>query len=294
MKVALCLAGGGIKGAAHIGALKAFEENGMEFEYISGTSSGSIVATLNAVGYKADEIYNIFKKYAKKMNYVDIGAITNILKNLVTKRKFIVEGFNSGKLIEKAINEACEEKQISNMEQIKKKLLIPSVDLENGKVYFFSSMQKRETFSNDIIYVNQINIGKAVRASCSYPGAFCPCEYNGRKLIDGGIRENVPWKEWKKNGVDKVICIGFETNKKDKKDKNIIDIISNALDILCYELSNYELIGADYLLEIKTKDVSLLDIKEMDYLYNMGYKQTKNFINTVLKENLEKNIFNKI
>ena len=56
MELGLCLAGGGVKGAAHIGVLKAFEENNIDFKYISGTSSGSIVATLYAVGYDSDEI----------------------------------------------------------------------------------------------------------------------------------------------------------------------------------------------------------------------------------------------
>ena len=62
MKLGLCLAGGGIKGAAHIGAIKALREAGVHFEYISGTSSGSIVATLYACGYSTDEIYVAFKK----------------------------------------------------------------------------------------------------------------------------------------------------------------------------------------------------------------------------------------
>lgn len=278
MKVALCLAGGGIKGAAHVGALKAFEEENIEFEYISGASSGSIVATLNAVGYKSDEIYEIFKKYAKKMKYVDGRAIIDVIKRLITKRKFIVEGLNSGRLIEKVIQNACIKKNICNINQIKKNLLIPSVDLEDGRIYFFSSMVNRNVISDSKIYINNIEIGKAVRSSCSYPGVFCPCEYEGRKLIDGGIRENVPWREWKNNGVDKVICIGFETEKISKKDKNMVDIISDSLNILCHELSNYELDGVDYLLKIKTKDVSLLEVKQMDYLYREGYEQTKKFI----------------
>ena len=62
MKIGICFSGGGIKGAAHIGALKAFEEENIEFDYIAGTSSGSIVAALYAVGYKSGEIYEIFKK----------------------------------------------------------------------------------------------------------------------------------------------------------------------------------------------------------------------------------------
>lgn len=278
MKMALCLAGGGIKGAAHIGALKAFEEKNISFDCLSGTSSGSIVATLSAVGYHADDIYGLFRKYANRMHYIDFGAVIGIIKRLFLERKFVVEGLNSGRIIEKIINEACYQKGVNNIRQIKKKLLIPSVDLESGAIYFFSSVDSRGTFSDEVVHINDIDIGKAVRASCSYPGVFCPCRYNNRKLIDGGIRENVPWREWSRIGVDKIICIGFETIKKDKKDKNMVDIISNSFEILCHELSTYELAGVKHMWIIKTKDVSLLDVKEMDYLYQMGYEQTKEYI----------------
>ena len=63
MKKGLCLAGGGVKGAAHIGAIKALEEANIKFDCVGGTSSGSIVACLYACGFSADEMYKIFKKY---------------------------------------------------------------------------------------------------------------------------------------------------------------------------------------------------------------------------------------
>lgn len=277
-KLALCLAGGGIKGVAHVGALKALEEQNIAFEYISGTSSGSIVTTLSSVGYHADEIYELFKKYSKKIHYIDLEAIIDILKRFITTGKFMIEGLNSGSVIEKIINDACKRKGIWNVNEIKKSILIPSVDLDDGRIYIFSSRLNRGSFSDKTVYIDDINIGKAVRASCSYPGVFCPCKYNGRRLIDGGIRENVPWKEWKRIGIDKVLCIGFESKRDNKKHKNVVDIISNSLDLLCHELSNYELDGVDYLLKIKTKDVSLLDVKQMDYLYKEGYQQTKAFL----------------
>ena len=62
MKLGLCLSGGGIKGVAHIGAIKALEEKGIKFDYVSGTSSGSIIATLYACGFTTDEMYKIFTK----------------------------------------------------------------------------------------------------------------------------------------------------------------------------------------------------------------------------------------
>ena len=108
------------------------------------------------------------------------------------------------------------EKNIENINQIETNLLIPSVDLNDGKIYFFTSFEKRQRYSDQIIYVNDINIGKAVRASCTYPGVFSPCEYNDTYLVDGGIRENVPWKGLKENGADKVFCVTFEEELKEK------------------------------------------------------------------------------
>lgn len=275
MKIGICFAGGGIKGAAHIGALKAFEEEKIKFEYISGTSSGSIIAALYSVGYNSDDIYNIFKKYINKINYIEIKNIFKLIIGLIIQRKIVIKGLNSGKTIEKLVNKECIKKNISNIEQINKKLLIPSVDLCNGKIYIFSSIENRETYSDKIVYINDINIGKAVHASCSYPGIFSPVEYDNTFLIDGGIRENVPWRELKNNGAEKVISIVFENEIKKKKEINIIDVATKSIDILNHELSNYELNGADYLIKIKTKDIHLLDKSKVEYLYELGYVTAK-------------------
>ncbi|MCI8345164.1 MAG: hypothetical protein HFJ42_04265 [Clostridia bacterium] len=271
----MCFAGGGIKGAAHIGALKAFEEEGIEFEYISGSSSGSIIATLYSIGYNSNDIYKIFKKYINKINYIEVKNIFKLIIGLILQGKITITGLNSGKTIERLVNRECMKKHINNINQIQRKLLIPSVDLCDGKVYVFSSIENRDTYSDKIIYVNDINIGKAVHASCSYPGIFSPVKYNDTFLIDGGIRENVPWKELKQNGAEKVISIVFENEIKEKEELNIIDVATKSIDILSHELSNYELDGADYLIKIKTKDIHLLDKKKIDYLYNLGYIQAR-------------------
>ena len=115
------------------------------------------------------------------------------------------------------------------------------------------------------------------------PGIFSPCKYKNTELIDGGIRENVPWKIIKQMGAEKVISIVFESERKKGCCPNIISVITNSIEILCHELSNYELIGADYLLKIKTPDVSLLDVDEIDNLYHLGYVQAKNKINAIKK-----------
>lgn len=283
MKIGICFAGGGIKGVAHIGVLKALEEENINFDYVAGTSSGSIIAALYSVGYKSDEIYEIFKKYNKKINYFEIKNILKLIYGILIKRKIIITGLNSGEKIEKLINKELNKKNINNINQINKKLLIPSVSLIDGKIFIFSSIKNRKIYSDKIIYNNDINIGKAVRASCSYPGVFEPMPFENNYLIDGGIRENVPWKELKENGADKVISVVFQNEIEEKQKINIIDSISNSIEILCHELSNYELEGADYLLKIKTKDISLLDKSKIKYLYQLGYIEAKGKINEIKK-----------
>ena len=152
-------------------------------------------------------------------------------------------------------------------------------------MYLFSSFPKRKeiienrnlekSYSNKVEYIREIPIGKAVRASCSFPGVFSPCSYEEHKLVDGGIRENVPWKELKANGVDKVISIIFPKRIKCKENKNIIDVISGSIELMGQELSNYELEGADYLLKVDTMNTSLLDTSKLEYFYKKGYEVTK-------------------
>lgn len=163
------LHGGGIKGAAHIGVLKALEEENINFNFISGTSSGSIIAALYGLGYKSNEIYNLFNNYSKKIKYMDFYNILKAVGGVVFFRKILINGLNSGKIIEKIVNDAAMKKSKKYINEIKKTVLIPSVDLHNGRVCVFSSKNIRNTYSDDVLYNSDIEIGKAVRASCSYP-----------------------------------------------------------------------------------------------------------------------------
>jgi len=281
LKLGLCLSGGGIKGAAHIGAIKALEEENIKFDVISGTSSGSIVATLYAVGFTTDEIYEIFKEYAKKIKYIDMKNVLKFIKNIIVERKFVIDGLNSGEKIEKLINKKCNEKEIQNINQIKMPLIIPAVDVVTEQLIVFYSKDINGLSSKDIKYDNNINIGKAVKASCSYPGVFSPVEYNKTYLVDGGIQENIPWKEVKRVGADKVISIVFKTREQKSCCSSIIQVLDKSFQIMCHELARYERYGTDYLLEIEHNNVSLLDWKQVESLYNEGYEQTKKQIELI-------------
>ena len=281
MKISLALSGGGIKGVAHIGALKALEEKKIQIEKISGTSSGSIVASLFAAGFSSDDIYKIFKKYCKKIKYVEPINIVKLILGLILDRKIIIDGLNSGIQIEKLIQKECKKNNIEKMSDIKIPLIIPTVDMCKGELICFTSYQFRKNFSDNIIFENDIIIGKAVRASCSYPVVFSPFDYNGSKLIDGGIRENIPWKVLKMLGAEKVLSISFETERDDCKNKNIIEVANRAIELLCRELTNYELDGSDYNIKIETEKIGLLEIEKLDELYKIGYIETKKWLKDI-------------
>ena len=192
-------------------------------------------------------------------------------------------------MLEKIIKIACMRKGITNISQIKMPLIIPSIDLYTGAVYIFTSVKNRNNYSDEYLYVNDAPIEKVVRASCSYPGVFSPCKYKNTELIDGGIRENVPWKITKQMGAGKVISITFGDYIRKKNCPNIIDVVSNSIGIICHELSNYELCGADYIMKINTPEVSLLDVTEMETLYQCGYNSAKNKIKDIKQKILEIN-----
>lgn len=162
-------------------------------------------------------------------------------------------------------------------------LIITSVDLDNGEVYYFYSKNntdKRIQISDKIKTIENIEVSKAIRASCSFPLVFEPCKYNNIELIDGGIRENTPWKETKNQGADIVISVVFKKELSRKNCKNAVDVVHKSLLIMQHELENYELEGADFILSIPTEEISLLDVSKIDELYWLGYK--------IAKQNIEK------
>ena len=93
MKVGLALAGGGVKGASHIGVIKALQENGIEVDYVGGTSIGSIVASLFAMGYTTEEMLKLFKYFSKTIMKADPKYYWT---NVKTTKNFMGYGILSG------------------------------------------------------------------------------------------------------------------------------------------------------------------------------------------------------
>lgn len=279
MKLGLALSGGGIRGIAHAGVLKALEENNIKIDVIGGTSSGSIISTLYAMGYSPYYIYILFKRYANDLvNQNSMSTITN-LKNFMTNRKVSFSGFYSGEEIEKVFNEVAKRKGIKKISDIKMPIVIPAVDVQDSNEYIFTN-NIPEGIQDKTKYITDISIGKAIRASSSFPIAFNPCVYENHKFLDGGILDNFPSLEVKKQGVDKVLTVNFMADDIND-DSNIMDIVMRSIDIMGNKVSEENIKNSDMLLTIRTDKTGLLEIEKLDDCYKYGYRQTINNIDKI-------------
>ena len=299
MKIGLALSGGGAKGLAHIGVIKALKDCGIEIAYIAGTSSGSIIASLWAAGYTPDEILQIAERNKKILLDYDRVVPLKLLGSAVTQ-KISIDGFIKGNRLERLLERYLCMKDIKDIQDIKMPLAIPVVELETAEIVYYANCCVKETQEEDeIIPYNQISydmqsyddkpsyklkgkLSEIVRASCSFPGVFIPKKIDGKQYIDGGVRVNTPVNILKQMGADKVIAITFDCNKKTKFSiKNVIGISAKAFDILSHECASKEQQNADLNIKLCLNNVSLLDFSNPTYLANRGYNIIYRNINEI-------------
>ena len=286
MKLGIALSGGGIRGIAHAGVLQALKNNGINVDVIGGTSAGSMVASLYAMGYSPEEIYMLFRKNAKKIIGTNTFPIISGIKTFIGRKEKTIKGFRNGKSIEELYDNIAKQKGVENIKQIKMPLVIPSVDIMESKEYIFTNKipQKR----NDAIeYINDISIGKAVRASSSFPAVFDLCSVQKHAFMDGGALDNVPVEEVKRQGADKVIAVKFDSDEINE-DSNVMDIVMKTIDIMGSKISEESLEMSDFILNVYTDKTGLLDIEKLDSCYKYGYDCVMKNIDKI-KEILNKN-----
>ena len=278
MKLGLALSGGGIRGIAHAGVLKALEDNNIKIDVIGGTSSGGIIAALYAMGYTPYYIYLLFKRYAKEIGSINNkmaikGFHTFIMKNIN------FNGLNSGDRLEKIFDQYAAKKGIKKIEDISMPIAIPTVDITEVKKYIFTNNKNK---SKDKNCITEINVGKAIRATSSFPGVFCPVKYKNHMFLDGGILDNIPVKEVRKQGATKVMAINFEADEIDKN-SNAMDIIMRSIDGMGNKISEDNLKNSDFVLTVPTDKTGLLDIEKLDSCYKYGYEAVINNIERIKK-----------
>lgn len=267
--VGLALSGGGIRGIAHAGVLKALLDNGIKIDVIGGTSSGALIGVLYAMGYTPEYIYEAFKLYSKEIVGLNNNLILSGVSSKIFGREVEIKGFKSGESLEKAYNKMALRKGYKNVGEILDlPVVITSVDIRNGKEYIFTNSVPN--VENTDKYITNIEVGKAVRASSSFPGIFCPCEFEGHSFYDGGILDNVPVEEVRKQGVDKVIAVNFKADDIESS-SNVMDLGMRTLDIMGNKISEKNISSSDFLLTVSTDKTGLFDIEKLDSCFEYGY-----------------------
>ena len=271
MKLGLCLSGGGIKGFAHIGAIRALEEANIKFYFISGTSSGSIFATMYAIGFSTDEMKEFAKVYYKTLTNFEKRKIAYGIISYFPQREIKIEGLISGEKIEEIVKNVASKKGIKNISDIKMPLAIATVDTISTNECI--SISKKYNLNREYIdYIYDIPIGKAVRASMSFPGIFTTCNFGKYNFIDGGTKDNLPIQVLKDMGATKTIGLSFSIDKYTPSN-NIFSVLLRAVDIFSQKDVRTAQKIADIAIEFDTQGTSLLEITDLEQCYQIGYDE---------------------
>ena len=279
MKLGLALSGGGIRGIAHAGVLQALEDNNIKVDIIGGTSSGGIIASLYAMGYTPNKIYNLFKTHANNIATIKSNSVISGITSFFGKNKGKFIGFKTGEEIEKSYDDLSQKNGMKNISDIRMPLVIPAVDIQDYTEYVFTNNIPKENNDN-IKYITDIPIGRAVRASSSFPAVFCPCDFKTHKFLDGGVLDNIPVSEVKKQGANKVIAVKFKADELNEE-SNIMDIAMRTIDIMGSKIAENNLNKCNLVLTIQTEPIGLLDTKNIDHCFKCGYDTTMQNINKI-------------
>ncbi|MEA3392958.1 MAG: patatin-like phospholipase family protein [Candidatus Marinimicrobia bacterium] len=279
-KLGLVLSGGGAKGFAHIGVLKALEEEGIVPDYITGVSMGSIVGGLYAMGYSADSLEQIIRN-------ADWDAI---LSSDISEKDVIFE--EKKNLRQELFNMPVENWKISvpssliQGQQISAMLQYYTFPL--ATVRDFDSLQiPFKTVAVDIekcepVIFDTGNLADAIRASMAIPSAFSAIEIDGNLYVDGGLMHNFPVQEALDMGAE--FIIGSYTGG-DLYEKNEL----NSMTAIMAQISNFSGIKdserekkkVDILIDHEFGDITLMDFDMADSLLKLGYKTAQKQIQKI-------------
>lgn len=224
-KIGLVLSGGGAKGLAHIGALKVLEEEGIVPDYITGTSMGSIIGGLYAIGYTAEELDSIVNNVSWSSLLSDQIPLSSVSPqekedynryqvefNITREGLEIPSGLVRGQKISELISRlSWHMADIRSFDDLPIPFRCVAADLISGNQYVF----------------DQGNLTTALRASMSIPSVFSPVRLDSMLLVDGGILNNYPVHLCKKMGADIIIGVnvGFEDKPNDEGPETLPEIL---------------------------------------------------------------------
>lgn len=240
VKLGLALGGGGARGFAHLGAIKAFEENGIKFDYIAGTSVGSLIGALYSSGLTSSELIEISKSITKK----------DIKKNKIAFMPSSTIGLQE--IVTKILGD-------KSFDDLKIPFCAVSVDLKSGKE----------------IDIKKGNLPKAIAGSCAVPGVFNFVEYGDYRLVDGGLQNTIPTDVVKEMGADFVVSVDCNPNRGYGTDSTkYFDVLLASMRILMKTNAQKGRFLSDVLIEPDTKRFKSTKLEGADEMIEEGYRAT--------------------
>lgn len=255
-KLGLALGAGGSRGVAHIGFLKALEEEGVAVSAITGASMGAVIGAAYASGMNADALY-------QKAKDLSFGDIFDLSLNPVFKG-----GLLRAKKMYKQVKAVLKDKTFNDLDT---PFSCVAVDLCTGAVTTFNGEKE---------------VAKCVCASSSIPGIFRPVEMDGTRFIDGGTKCRVPVQQAYDLGAEVVIGIDVLGKTRRVENKfNVFTVLFRAFEMMDAELTafNVEKLKPEMFLEVDIGDMSQYKFKGIEDAYQAGYKLGKEKIEEIRK-----------
>ncbi|EGQ8677509.1 serine protease [Vibrio parahaemolyticus] len=278
-KVAVVLAGGGAKGAAHIGVLKALEEMHIPVDIITGTSMGAYVGGLYATGMSADEIESFIYSVDWNSGYRDrVDRSQRRVRDKEYEDRYQITtdlGLRFGE-----VRAPTGVVQGQNMLRVLRET--------TGNLGRFESFDELaipyRSVATDILELDEVVIGNgylvdAMMASMSVPGALPPYKLNGHMLVDGGVVNNMPVDVARAMGADVVIAVDISTDYKTEDDFTglftVADQLSNYLVRRSTQQQVETLQEHDVYIRPNVGQMETVEFDKMPWAFQSGYDITK-------------------
>ncbi|MFC1631484.1 patatin-like phospholipase family protein [Candidatus Omnitrophota bacterium] len=253
-RVGLALGGGGVRGLAHIGVLRVFEQEGIPIDYIVGTSMGAVIGAGYALLGQSLPLEQKVLELLKRDEIVKLEALA--AESRPEEKRKIIESLASFvkelllwnlKGIKRCITSGAETKMII-------KELTKDADFSQTKIPFACVACDLRTGEEVILKTGRMV--ESIMASSSVPAVFPPVEIGKRLLVDGAMTSEVPVEAVRSLGLDFVIAVNVESKIFYEKFRNGMDILFQSDEIRSHELIRLKLAFADFVINPWLEDIS--------------------------------------
>ena len=260
-KVILVLGGGGARGFAHVGVLKALREANIPIDMVVGTSMGALVGSLYCSGIKIEDI----EKIAEDIKWADISNLgIPSLITMVTSEKLL-----STEKMEKYVNKLIGDKYFF---QLNIPFACVATDIKTGEKIIFKEGP----------------VAPAARASANIPGIFAPVEYRQRYLVDGGLVENIPVSVAKLFEPDIIITVAVSADITKNAYNNIFTTLFQTIYIQGQQSDRNNLAMSDIVIAPKVSDVSAIELGKAVECIDAGFVAGKSSLQKIKKLIIDK------